>query len=297
MLMDTLSSSEYCLSDLADFPNPALGRRRSTPDVVQATMRTVQFAGIPGARWLINQFSEEVPPYFQFHKRREGGKHAVIMVNGFLTRGDLDVSDWEDSILRQFRRATWYHLDWEAGRDPASRLRHAMTIDGLLERACGEGEPDALTLWHSTMAGAERAGELLARAISATPDWRYTLVGHSLGARVIHFALKELAGRKRKQIENAYLLGGAVGGGAKDSACWEAAVSAVKGNIYNCYSGGDTTLRLLYQGANAKLSEPIGYSGIRLSHPRIIAHDASAQVHGHKQWKQHFGEILTYLHG
>jgi hypothetical protein len=248
-----------------------------------------------GAPRLLSPLTAESPPHFKFYKRRVGGKHAVIVINGFMSKGNLDVSDWEKEILRTFGRATWYHLDWEAARHPSDHLAHLISIDGLLENAFGKILPNMLTAWHSTMVAAAHAGKLLAQAIVQTPEWRYTLIGHSLGARVIHFALKDLAQQPRKHIENAYLLGGAVGGGAKDDACWEAAVGAVKGKIFNCYSGNDEVLRRLYQGANAMLSKPIGYSKIHLIHPRITSIDATLQVHGHTRWKEHFGSILNQL--
>jgi pimeloyl-ACP methyl ester carboxylesterase len=145
------------------------------------------------------------------------------------------------------------------------------------------------------MTSAEMAGKLLAKAIVATPAWRFTLAGHSLGARVVHFALTELARQRRKRIENAYLLGGAVGGGCKDDPCWELATSAVKGRIYNCFSGQDEVLQWAYRGANAMLSEPVGFSGINLRHERIFDFDCSALVTGHAEWKNQFGEILRQL--
>jgi len=285
------------LAEITDFPNPAALKRRSALEVVRAVTTTVMLSPIPGARRLLNHLTHETPPYFALHKRRAGGKHAVIMVNGFMSQGDLDVSDWEAAIAQKFGRATWYHLDWEAERHLSNRAEHWLSTDGLVDWAYVKNHQNVLTRWHSAMVAAERAGELLAQAILRTPQWRYTLVGHSLGARVIHFALKALAARSYKRIENVYLLGGAVGGGSQDSACWETVASALKGRLFNCYSGGDTVLRVLYQLANAGMSDPIGYCGIQLQHPRIVSYDASARVQGHGQWKREFRSILMHLDG
>jgi hypothetical protein len=277
------------LADIAGFPNPAVRPKRSKLATVATEVLSRTY--LPG----LHRALDKAPgPHFQFHKRREGNRHAVIVINGFMTRGDLNVSDWEQSILRRFGDASWYHLDWETTRSPKDFLADALTIDGLLKLRDGIINLELLGAWHSTMDTAEQAGKLLAQAIERTPGWRFTLLGHSLGARVIHYALKDLAPYAR--VDNVYLLGGAVGGGPKDDACWKTAASAVKDKIYNCYSGEDDVLRFMYQSANAMLSDPIGYSGIHLKHPRIVQHDATALVQRHTAWKRHFGSILDRLH-
>jgi hypothetical protein len=277
------------LADIAGFPNPADPPKRSK--LARAATTALSMTYLPG----LHRMLDKAPgPHFQFHKRRSGNRHAVIVINGFMTRGDMDVSDWERSILHRFGDASWYHLDWETTRHPKDYLADLLTIDGLLGLSRRAMATELLGAWHSTMRTAEQAGKLLAQAIARTPGWRFTLLGHSLGARVIHFALKDLAPYVR--VDNVYLLGGAVGGSSKDDACWKTAASAVKDKIYNCYSGEDEVLRFLYQGANAKLSDPIGYSGIHLKHPRIVQHDATALVQSHTAWKQHFGSILERLH-
>jgi len=242
------------------------------------------------------QPTAKVLPHFDIRKLRDGGKHAVIVINGFLSKGDLDTRDWEQAIGRKFGRATWYHLDWEAYRDPLKQLGDILTFQSWRKEP-GKSEPPVALAWHSTMSAAEEAGELLARAILSTPGWRFTLIGHSLGARVIHYALKALAKHPAKRVTNAYLLGGAVGGSAKDNACWEAAVSAVSGRIFNCYSSEDLTLQGAYQTANAMYSRPAGYAGIHLEHPRIVDFNCSALVGGHMKWKSSFREILAQLEG
>jgi hypothetical protein len=57
-------------------------------------------------------------PHFSFRKLRDGGKHAVIFVNGFLSQGNRETADWEGALKRKFGRATWYHLDWDACGHP-----------------------------------------------------------------------------------------------------------------------------------------------------------------------------------
>jgi hypothetical protein len=284
------------LDDISNFPNPAALEDVSLFDVAGDLLK---YASLPifFAPEILRTKKTGTAPHFQFHKLREGSKDAVIVINGFLSMEARDTADWEAAIARRFGRATWYHLDWEACQHPITELRKLFSLPGLFGAASGSRAPNALSSWHTAMSSAERAGILLADAITSTPDWRFTLAGHSLGARVIHFALKELANRSCRRIQNVYLLGGAVGGGAKDDGCWATATEAVNGKIYNCFSGNDTVLQMAYQGANAMLSEPIGYSGISLRHPDIVPYDASRYVDGHGAWKRNFGIILEDFHG
>lgn len=289
-------SANFPLDDIENFPNPATSAEPSMLDTVMTVggmLGRTTIMGLPGM--LVGQPKKPSGPHFQFHKRRSGGKHAVIFINGFMTKGDLDVSDWEDALKRRFGEATWYHLDWETTRGPKDYLVDLISFDTLRDFTPSIRLLELVGAWHSAMESAQEAGELLAQAIMRTPGWRFTLAGHSLGARVIHYALKYLAEHSSVCVENVYLLGGAVGGGAKDNRCWTSAVGAVEGHIFNCYSEHDSTLSYLYRGANMMLSKPIGFSGIVLQHPRIVAFDAQDLVYGHTSWKEHFGAIIERL--
>jgi hypothetical protein len=256
---------------------------------------------------LLSPFSSDFSAleHFSIRKVRGGSKHAVVFINGFLSQAETDISDWTESTMRYFGKATWYHLDWEATLHPQNPLKDDLfgfaaacslvPARQLSATSAAYGLVDAAAAWHLSMKNAEIAGRLLANAITRTPGWRFTLAGHSLGARVVHFALRALAGQAPKCVENAYLLGAAVGGGAKDDACWTKAASAVRGRIFNCYSLEDKVLQNLYQGANAMMSKPAGYHGIHLVHDKIVDFDCSALVDSHMNWKPVFGEIISQL--
>lgn len=237
--------------------------------------------------------------HFTIRKVREGSKHAVIFVNGFCSQGEMDISDWTDSTQSYFGKSTWYHLHWDATRTPRRALQGSLllpTIFSTLPNPTGtlaDSVLNAVTAWHASMRNAEIAGRLLANAILRTcGGWRFTLAGHSLGGRVVHFALRTLAEQPRTSVDNAYLLGAAVGGGEKDDDCWHKAATAVRGRIVNCYSREDQVLQNLYRGANVLISEPAGYSGIHLAHGNIVDFDCTELVKTHTGWKREFGEVL-----
>lgn len=253
--------------------------------------------------------------HFDIRKLREGSKHAVVVVNGFLSQGS-DTADWTEHLQKHFPKASWYHTDWESktlhklgllaatspkaaglamakdilGKMPGKAARRASPITWATQVFDLVGNP-----WHVSMVKAQLTGVMLADAIARTPGWKFTLAGHSLGARVIHYTLEALATKEERFIENVYLLGGAVGGDARADKDWEKAVRAVRGRIFNCYSSEDAVLKYLYQGANGGLSTPIGLKAISLENEKIFNFDCTALVDSHMQWKVQFGEVLAQL--
>ncbi|MDQ0036698.1 hypothetical protein J2W30_004473 [Variovorax boronicumulans] len=254
--------------------------------------------------------------HFDIKKVHHGNKHGVIFVNGFLTEKNLDVKDWFQQLSPVFPKNTWYHMDWESktllklGSYLASTPKVAsMEMVKQLSTRAMKSAPKALgplavvtslnhligNPWHASMIKAQLAGVMLADAIARTPGWRFTLVGHSLGARVIFFALEALSSKGKRSIENVYLLGGAVGGGKKDSPGWLSAAKSVKGYIYNCHSKRDSVLEYMYRGINGWQSDPIGFSPIQVQHERIHNFDCSELVDGHFCWKNNFSVIHRRL--
>ncbi len=235
--------------------------------------------------------------HFAIRKISDGAQHGITFVNGFLSEAETDTCDWTGSTKQYFEKATCYHLDWEATRHLKNALPEALAsaFVSIANSHILFAGANIAASWHLSMKNAEVAGRLLASAILRTPDWSFTLAGHSLGARVIHFALVELAKHGSKRIENAYLLGAAVGGGGKDDDCWRQAANAVRGKIFNCFSSEDSTLAMLYRGANVMVSRPAGYSGIHLEHAQVINVDCSDFVKAHTLWKSKFGEIIRRL--
>ena len=254
--------------------------------------------------------------HFDIRRIQIGNKHAVIVVNGFMSEGKDDVSDWMEHLESHFPRNTWYHTDWESKNlhklgaliSKAPKAAGMEIAKEIAKRAVKSAPkkigPLAITShltdvvanpWHVSMVKAQLTGIMLADAIARTPGWRFTLAGHSLGARVIYYTLEALSTKNKPIIENVYLLGGAVGGGKKDSEGWEQALKSVKRRLYNCYSKNDGVLKYMYQGANGYSSEPIGYVGLQIDHDKKVDFDCTALVDRHTEWKQNFGEILTQL--
>ncbi|KAI1205066.1 DUF726-domain-containing protein [Annulohypoxylon truncatum] len=99
--------------------------------------------------------------------------------------------------------------------------------------------------WYVANQRAQKAGEVLADAIinKAQGERPVTLVGYSLGAKVICVCLQQLAERRAfGLVENAIILGAPV---PSNSADWRRFRSVVTGRIVNAYSTKDYILAFL----------------------------------------------------
>lgn len=317
---------------LANASLAAIGGGTMAAGSVVMTAAGAALGGWQGGRFSNSYFAEvEGFQIRRVHQGKHGkskqgrgqseNRHGVIFVNGFLSQHNRQTSDWTDHLQTYFPNSNWYHLDWEAHNleklgslIAASSHKAGIEMAKELAKQAAKHAPKKIAPiswisnvldvfsnpWHSSMVKAAMTGVLLADAIARTPGWTFTLVGHSLGARVIYYALEALSTRTRigpPVIDNVYLLGGAVGGGAKDSDGWAAAAKAVSGRIHNCFSENDDVLKYFYQAANGLVSTPIGYSPICLRSRKIPDYDFSDEVNGHMEWKPQFGEIYRQIHG
>jgi len=260
---------------------------------------------------IANAYLKDVPDY-DFHFRRaplDDTGHRVVCVSGFLTEDDKDGDDWCDGLEGRFENSALWYLTWESktliklgemalrgGRLAATGAALRLAGQGLLR---GSSALMALELvnnpWHSAMLNAQKSGFLLAEAISRTDGRTFTLIGHSLGARVVFFALQALAAKDpvKPFVNNAILMGGAVG--RTDTEAWGSATSAVSGDIYNCYSNRDLVLRFLYQAANLGRSKPAGIGPVKGCPESLKNMDFSDLIESHNDWKPNLAHVLTRL--
>jgi hypothetical protein len=262
-----------------------------------------------------NQYVGEIKG-FDIIQYNEGDDTSVIFVNGFLNQDNDDIEDWRPGARKAFKSKSWYLTKWEskkkasigkaicgnvgkagagvyftnlakqATRKAGSKI-HPLTMGAVIADLLGND-------WHSAMAKAAMTGILLADLMSRTPGKKYILVGHSLGTRVIYYALEALSTRTTSKIvEDVILMGGAVG--ADDQAGWKRAAHAVTGTIHNCYSTNDGVLKAAYRSFNAFLSEPIGLREVAFKSRKIKNWDCSSFINGHTEWKPRFDKVLDQI--
>jgi pimeloyl-ACP methyl ester carboxylesterase len=247
---------------------------------------------------LANSYFRDVQnfDFVPLHPEQTDNSHQVIVINGFLTEDDREVADWREALdTLGVNRPAW-HLYWESKRlRELSKSFTGFGVQSIVRRnlrtlPVGLVSHVADNAWHTAMANARKAGALLADAIRRTPGKRYTLIGHSLGARVVFCALQILAKNEASQVDDVILLGAAQGRRNRDK--WEKAAGACSGHIYNCYSKNDGVLRWAYQGVNAGMSRP---AGLGWAPAPVRNLDCSDIVAGHRQYKTNLPRIYERL--
>ncbi|EUC50486.1 hypothetical protein COCMIDRAFT_32305 [Bipolaris oryzae ATCC 44560] len=159
---------------------------------------------------------------------------------------------------------------------------------GLLKIATLLDNPFSVAKYRS-----EKAGEVLADALinKVQGERPVTLVGYSLGARLIFSCLQKLADRKAfGLIENVVLVGAPCPSDAED---WRRIRSVVSGRCVNVFSKNDYILGFLYRTSSVQL----GVAGLQ---PIVGVHgvqnvDVSELVDGHLQYRFITGSILRKI--
>ncbi|KAK7753861.1 hypothetical protein SLS62_004227 [Diatrype stigma] len=147
--------------------------------------------------------------------------------------------------------------------------------------------------WCVGMVRAEKAGLVLAEALinKVQGERGVTLIGYSLGARVIYACLMALAEKRAfGLVENAVIIGGPC---PSETRVWAAMSSAVAGRLVNVYSKSDYLLGFLYRSSSwhygvAGLQKVQGVAGIENL-------DVSGIVKSHDDYRYLTGTILKQL--
>ncbi|XP_053546277.1 transmembrane and coiled-coil domain-containing protein 4 isoform X1 [Bombina bombina] len=160
---------------------------------------------------------------------------------------------------------------------PASLITVASVIDN----------PWGVCLSRSAEVGKHLAHILLTREQGRRP---VTLIGFSLGARVIYFCLQELAQESGSEgiIEDVVLLGAPVEGDAKK---WKPLTRVVSGRIINGYCRGDWLLSFVYRSSSAKLNVA-GLQPVNIDDRRMVNVDLSSVVNGHLDYMKQMDTLL-----
>lgn len=270
---------------------------------------------------MMDQYAKEVQdfafvPIRTYHKPRKIEKEyrrlrVAIGISGWLTEKDDVVDPWTvigpemeafalrfelealmnlgNSLTTMIRSAAWGYAKSEIiKRTVFASLTAGLWPLGLLKVSRIIDNPFSVA-----KARADKAGEVLADALinRAQGERPVTLVGYSLGARVIYVALKTLAKRKAfGLIESVVLLGTPT---PSDAADWRLIRSVVTGRVVNVYSTSDYILGFLYRSSSIQYGiaglQPIsGVAGIQNL-------DVSDMVTGHTSYRYLTGSILKKI--
>jgi hypothetical protein len=140
-------------------------------------------------------------------------------------------------------------------------------------------------------ARADKAGEVLADALinKAQGERPVTLIGYSLGSRLIFSCLQTLCKRSAYGlVESVIVMGSPT---PSDSEYWRRIRSVVSGRVVNVYSENDSVLGFLYRTSSLQL----GIAGLQPIEnvPGVENLNVSDMISGHLRYQFLLGRIIT----
>ncbi|KAI9820771.1 MAG: hypothetical protein M1827_005141 [Pycnora praestabilis] len=249
----------------------------SEKEAAQEDRRLRVTIGISG--WLTEK-EEIVTPW------RVVGKGAEV----FALRWELEaLMNLGNSLSTMMSSAAWGYAKSEIiKRTIFASLASAMWPLALVQVSRIVDNPFSVARARSEKAGIVLADALINKAQGERP---VTLIGYSLGARVIHSCLKSLAERRAFGVVESVVFLGAPA--PADAADWRIMRSVVSGRLINVYSENDYILGFLYRTSSiqygvAGLQKVVGMKGIENV-------DVSKIVSGHLRYRYLVGSILEKI--
>lgn len=243
---------------------------------------------------------------FEIEKVKNGHGPGVIFIDGFLRQDREDPIEWKENLKKLYPENPWYYTRWESkklvqigelflSQGGSAAIKSGVKIWAKKATKAGTSKMNpigwALSVlgiannpWSIASVKAGQTGVLLADIIART-NKTYILAGHSLGARVMYYTLMALSTKKKKMVESAHFLGGAIGNNKKD---WKICSNSVIHRINNYYTENDWTLATLYKAGSFFTNEPIGRNPIESDDGIIQNIDVSRHVSGHAKFKDNF---------
>ncbi|KAI0522087.1 DUF726-domain-containing protein [Xylaria bambusicola] len=137
----------------------------------------------------------------------------------------------------------------------------------------------------------EKAGQILADALinKVQGERPVTLIGYSLGARVIYACLRVLAERRAfGLVDTVVLIGAPV---PSNTGHWQMMRTVVAGKLFNVHSENDYILGFLYRGTSLQLGIA-GLQSVGAEIEGVEDLDLSDEVHGHLRYPGLIAQIL-----
>lgn len=198
----------------------------------------------------------------------------------------LDLGSALETFVRQY--AIGYIKSEIIKRTVLASLWSALWPIGLLKFAKVVDNP-----FNIAKARAEKAGLVLADAIIHRAQGKrpVTLVGYSLGARLIYSCLMSLAERKAFGLVDTVVLMGSPVPSATEN--WALMRGVVSGRLVNVYAADDWVLGFLYRTSAiqlgvAGLQEVEGVEGVE-------NFDVGSLIDGHMKYAEYVDQILSTI--
>jgi hypothetical protein len=206
-----------------------------------------------------------------------GRSEALVILRGYLSEKGFvkNKQFWIDAIRQAGWKGSIYHLWWESPGNSA------------WNRICIHRR------WKRVKKRAERVGKYhLSSMISTLPEKSISLIGYSLGARVIYDGLAHLSDCP-KPVDDVILLGGSV----RRNKEWGIRASGLRGHLINIYNSDDEILDLIFKVGELYLRSPCGLKPIEDRHPKIININATSLMGTSSHKERHYLSILPQTVG
>jgi hypothetical protein len=192
-------------------------------------------------------------PYLVELEPSRGWSEALIIIRGYRSENNFTwglKSDWKSLLRDAGWKGSIHYLWWDS-----------------TDNIC--------TDWGGVKVRAAIAGrEHLSRLVAHLSDKSVTLIGYSLGARVIYYGMQNWSS-STKPLNNTILLGGAI----RRTKEWGNSTSKLAGQLINVYNARDPTLLSVYRGGEFLVrSSPCGLKPIKGFHPKVTNIDATSLV-------------------
>lgn len=206
---------------------------------------------------------------------------------------------YESAYLLELGRALEYFLSIAVSMAAQEALKHTI-LSGimfaiawpttLITFASVIDNPWGVCIRRSAEVGKHLADILLSRQQGRRP---VSLIGFSLGARVIYYCLQELATRRGCEgiIQDVILLGAPVPGSPQN---WKPFARVVSGKIINGYCRADWLLKFLYRTSSATF-HPAGLGPIDWNDRRMCNYDLSDILGGHMDYYRKMHTVLETI--
>ncbi|KAG4417889.1 hypothetical protein IFR04_008943 [Cadophora malorum] len=208
----------------------------------------------------------------------------------FALRWELDaLSKLGSSLESVVKSAAWSVAKKEIiSRTIFASLMTALWPIGLLKISKIVDNPFSVAKNRADKAGLVLADALINKAQGERP---VTLIGYSLGARLIYSCLMSLAERRAfGLVESAVLIGAPA---PSDAAVWRSMRSVVSGRLVNVYSENDYILAFLYRTSSIQY----GVAGLQEAQDVKGAENVnvSEMVSGHLRYQYLVGSVLEKI--
>ncbi|KAK2373023.1 hypothetical protein P8452_46198 [Trifolium repens] len=290
----------------------------SAAGTVAGSVAVAASFGAAGAGLTGTKMARRVGSVDEFEFKAIGDNHnqgrlaVEILVSGFVFEEDDFVRPWEgqnDNLERYALQWESKHLiavstaiqDWLTSRIATELMRQGAMLTVLSGLLAALAWPAALlsatdfidSTWSIAIDRSDKAGKLLAEVLlgGLQGNRPVTLIGYSLGARVIFKCLECLAETENhaELVERVVLLGAPIA--IKDEN-WEAARKVVTGRFINAYSRTDWMLGVAFRAS--LLTQ--GLAGIQpIDIPGIQNVDVTDHIEGHSSYLWATQRILDKL--